>query len=283
LLSALVIALTSTPSTRAQQIEPVPDWLAAAINVDMSVTPAQVRYTVYAGKNGPLPGQATILKWQDVDITSTCVYHGTFGAPDAAGYVAFDGSTTYIDCEAPGIATEWAQLYPTKPLESSLTCNGGAPFFASADVKLGSGTWANPIIAAPSLGVVYSIPRYGAQARSQLGLGSNFSSAPWTPKATGNQLLIGGWNGPGIIAANSQFGWLNYLNSAWVSAFRPITGFTVRHWYQSPNNLTAPVGPTTYMLGTGAHHFQIGHNPIDNSYFKGSLRKASVDPGCPAS
>lgn len=283
LFSAIALFGSSAPAAQAQLVEAEPDWFAAATTVDLSVTPAQVRYTVYAGKNGPLPQMATILKWEVVDITATCTYHGTFGNPDANGYLAFDGVTNYIECAAPGIADKWTNLYPNIPLESDVTCTGGAPLFASADVKLSTGTRNNPIITAPSLNLAYNLPRNNNQVRSQIYLGANYNSTLWAPTASGNQVLAGGWNGPAIIAANDKFGWLNYLDPAWKPGFKPIFGANFRHWYQSPTNLTGMSSPSVYILGTGAHSIYIGHNPTNNTYFKGSLRQAIFDPGCPAS
>jgi len=283
LFSAITLFGGGIPAAQAQLAEPIPEWVAAATSIDLSVSPAQVRYTVYAGKNGPLPQTATVLKVTEVDISSTCIFHGTFGAIDANGYLPFDGITNYIECDAPGIATKWAALYPNKPLESHLTCDGGAPLFASSDVKLSTGTWSNPIITVPNLGLAYSLPRNANQARSQLYLGSTFTSGAWTPTVAGNQLLAGGWNGPAIIAANARFSWLNYLDPAWKPAFKPIFGTNFRHWYQPPNTLTNMLSPTVYTLGTGSHSVYIGFNPNDSSYFKGSLRKAIFDPGCPIS
>lgn len=283
LFSAIALFGSSAPTAQGQMVEPVPEWLAAAISVNFAVVPAQVKYTVYGGKNGPQAQTATILKLEETDITSTCTYYGSFGAPDANGYLPFDGVTNYIKCDAPGIADKWNALYPTIPLESPMTCDGGAPLFASADVKLASGTRSNPIIFTPDIGLGYSLPRTLNQARSQLFLGGNVTSAAWTPLASGNQLLAGGWNGPGMIAAASKFGWLNYLNAGWVPAYKPLMGTSLRHWYQSPNMLTTLSSPISYPLGTGPHEVYIGHNPADGSYFKGSLRQAVFDPGCPAS
>jgi hypothetical protein len=274
----------STPATTAQIIEPEPDWLAVAISVDFSVSPARFGHTVYAGKNDPATQTATILDWEHTDMTSSCTFHGVFSAPDANGYQRFDGTTNYIECDTPGIASEWLDMYPDVPLESHLTCDGGSPLFASTDGKLSPGTRPNPIITTSNLGINYYLPRQLNQARSQFRMGSaTYSSNWWLPSTSNNQVLIAAWNGPAIIAADSQFNWMNYLDPAWEAGIRPVSGYSARHWYQSPNNLTSMASIGAYTLNTLPQTVYFGYDPATNNYFKGSLRKAIVDPGCPAS
>jgi hypothetical protein len=301
LIVALFAALLAgaTPAASARVNEPVPDWVAAAVRADFSVTPFRVTYTVYAGKNSFVPPSsytATILKWRTVDISRTCVVKGSLGAPDASGYVLFDGST-HVECDAPGIAQLWAQLYPAWPaLPASLVCpcnydaapgQAGpiAPLFGSADARLATGTFRNPVISAPDLGVSLSLPTNLGVARTRLDLTANaITSQNWSLAAAGNQVLLGGINGPAIVAADSTFGWLSYLNAGWKAPFGAVFGQQMRHWYQSPSNLTnAAPAPNSYALATGAHTVYIGVNPGSGEHFTGSIRTAIVDPGCPIS
>lgn len=292
---AAVLLVGAIPTPPARAAEPDPDWLAVAIQADFSVSPWRVIYTVYAGKNNLVTNTATILKWKHIDVTGTCAVDGNLGAPDANGYVVFDGATR-IKCDTPGIAIIWAELYPNKPaLPATLTCpcrdgtptDDFAPLFGSADARLVAGTFQNPVIAAPALGMSLSLPRNGNLARSRIDfdlLNDYVNSSSWSPKNAGNQLLLGGLNGPGIIAADAQFGWLQYLNTPWRPVFQPILGSELRHWYQAPNNWSnvAPV-PSSYQLFTGAHEVYIGYNPDTGQYFNGAIRKGIIDPGCPSS
>lgn len=291
---AAALLVGATPAATARATEPAPTWMAVAITVDFTLTPWRVGYTLYAGKNNP----ATVLKWAHRDITGTCVVDGTLGVPDANGYMSFNGATR-IRCQAPGMAALWAELYPNRPgLPPQLTCpcrdggptNSFGPLYASADARVVQsvlGTVQNPVIAAPDLGITYSLPvMNGTQSRSRIELnpGITIDSSVWSANNAGNQVLLGGINGPAIIAADTQFGWLGYLNSSWKTPFASVFGPELRHWYQAPNTLTnvTPV-PTSYQLSTSPHQVYIGFNPTTNQYLRGSLRKGVVDPGCPAS
>jgi hypothetical protein len=209
---------------------------------------------------------------------------GNLGPPDAHGYVQFDGATS-IECETPGIAPIWAELYPAAtPLETHISCpcQLGAPLFAGADARIAPGARPNPVIAAPELGMIYSLPRDGGKARSRIVIGGgSYASHSWSVENRGNQLLLGGLNGPAIIAADAQFGWMGYLDPAWKVSFEPLLGLAMGHWYQSPASFTSvsPV-PSSYTLFTAAHRFHIGYNPVTDEYFNGALRKAVIDPGC---
>lgn len=282
-LVALALALVPGPTARARpttQAQPL--WSAWALSADFAGGQLKVLYKAYIATydNPPI-----IVGAYDEEITDTCVT-STGGPISFAGdYAVFDGSY-YITCTVPSWrdsvrslnANYWPVYTPT-----IVATVGDGPVWAAADVVLDPLTSNNPVLDASDLGLAFSLPRNGGNARAVLSLSNgNLTSPNWAANdVAGNRMLIGTF-GPGISAFHKTYGWLSFLNHAnWQNYFSTnANGLVFASWVESPVRRDWRVAPfASYTLATGGGEVTIGYNQSTGSYFRGKIRSIRVDPG----
>ena len=167
LLAIITLALAVLLAPKASAT-PSADWAAWAITADFKGGALQVVYTVYTGTQAP---NAQVLASSSQDITASCTVSGLSFLGD---YGVFNGSTM-IACPVPSwrdavfaLDSSLSQAHRNKVTEIP----GTGPLWAAADVILDPGTSDNPVVDASDLGMVFSMPRAGATARTRLTLSS---------------------------------------------------------------------------------------------------------------
>ena len=288
LLLVLAALLAAGLPPRAAGAAGSPTWAAWAITVDFPGQQLRVKYIAYTGTNGP---PAAVISSSELDITTSCTVQGpplTFDGD----YALFDGQT-YIGCAVPSWRDQIAALAPASTVARSNQVTGDpgyGPIWAAADVRLTSATpttSANPVLDAQDLGMVFSLPSIrqpnnSIVAQTKLSLSSGaFASPGWTADTTaGNRTLIGE-DGPAIVAADAQFGWLSFLsNPAWRTFFtNQVTGMTLGSWAEAPSASWKRTSVPAYQLKTGSGTVYIGYSPSTGARFVGEIRSIRFDPG----
>ncbi|HET9222172.1 MAG TPA: hypothetical protein VFO07_06700 [Roseiflexaceae bacterium] len=277
LLAIITLMLTALPVPKAGAT-PAADWAAWAITADFKGGALQVVYTVYTGTQAP---NAQVLASSSQDITASCTVSGlTFSGE----YGVFNGSTM-IACPVPSWRDAVFALDPSlgQGHKNKVTeIPGTGPLWAAADVILDPGTSDNPVVDASDLGMVFSLPRSGATARTRLTLSSgSYVSPNWNAdNLAGNRTLIGA-DGPVIVAIDKEFGWLDFLKAPdWSNYFNGVNGMQVGYRTEGTNvwqGVQSAAAP--YTLKTTAGTVNIGYNSKTGTYFRGRIRSIRFDPG----
>jgi hypothetical protein len=159
---------------------------------------------------------------------------------------------------------------------------GGGPLWAAADVVLDAVTSDNPVLDAKELGMVFSLPRTGATARTKIALNSGAYVSPrWNVDNTaGNRALMGA-DGPAIVAVDDEFGWMSFLKAPdWQNYFSGVAGTQIG--YRTEGTVASQgvqSGSAPYMLKTTAGTMYIGYSPSSGAHFRGKIRAIRFDPG----
>jgi hypothetical protein len=272
---ALMAAVSPAPAARATTAS---DWAAWAITADFTGGALQVVYTAYTGTQAP---NAQVNASSSQDITASCTVSGLTFSGD---YGVFNGSTM-ISCPVPS----WRdQIFALDPSLAQATSNkvtqvpGGGPLWGAADVIPDPGTGDNPVLDARDLGMVFSLPRNGATARTKITLSSgSYVSANWNvDNMAGNRTLMGA-DGPVIVAIDDTLGWIDFLKSPdWENHFNTVSGMEIGYrtegvgTWQDVQFAGAP-----YTLKTAAGTVYIGYSPGSGAHFRGKIRAIRFDPG----
>jgi hypothetical protein len=277
LLAIITLIMAALPAPKASAVTAA-DWAAWAITADFKGGALQVVYTTYTGKQAP---NAQVLAFSSQDITASCTVSGLTYSGD---YGVFNGSTM-IACPVPSWRDAVHALDPALKQGSSNKSTeipGTGPLWAAADVILDPGTSDNPVVDASDLGMVFSLPRAGATARTKITLSSGAYVSPnWNAdNMAGNRALLGA-DGPVIVAIHDEFGWLDFLKAPdWSNYFNGVSGTQIGHRtegtsvWQGVQSATAP-----YTLKTTAGTVYIGYNSKTGAYFRGRIRSIRFDPG----
>jgi hypothetical protein len=272
---ALLAAITPMPAAGASVAA---DWAAWAITADFKGGALQVVYTAYTGTQAP---NAQVLNSSSQDITASCSVSGLTFSGD---YGVFNGSTM-ISCPIPSWRDSIGALDPSLSQANSNKVTelpGTGPLWAAADVILDPGTADNPVLDAKDLGMIFSLPRSGATARTKIALNSgSYVSSNWNvDNVAGNRTLMGA-DGPVIVAIDDTFGWLDFLTApAWETYFNTVAGSEIGYraegmgTSQGVQSANAP-----YTLKTTAGTVNIGYSPSTGAHFRGKIRAIRFDPG----
>jgi hypothetical protein len=272
---ALITAALPAPTARASV---APAWAAWAITADFKGGAMQVVYTAYIGTQPP---NAEVLAWSSQDITTSCSVSGLTFSGD---YGVFNGSTM-ISCPVPS----WRdQIFALDPSLAQARGNkvtevpGGGPLWAAADVILDPSTGENPVVDARDLGMVFSMPRAGATARTKITLNSgSYVSGSWNvDNLAGNRTLMGA-DGPVIVAIDDALGWIDFLKSPdWQNYFNSVSGAEIGYRTEGPGTWQGVQSASApYTLKTTAGTVYIGYSPSTGAHFRGKIRAIRFDPG----
>jgi hypothetical protein len=278
LLLALIALCTAALPTPAARANTASAWAAWAITADFTGGALSVVYTAYTGTQAPNP---QVNAWSSQDITASCSVSGLTFSGD---YGVFNGSTM-IACPVPAWRDAIGALDPALAQASSgkvTQVPGGGPLWAAADVVLDQVTGENPVLDAKDLGMVFSLPRSGATARTKIALNSGAYVSPnWSAdNMAGNRVLMGA-DGPAIVAIDSEFGWMSFLKAPdWQNYFNAVTGAQIGYRAEGPiisQGMQSASAP--YTLKTSAGTVYIGYSPSSGAHFRGKIRAIRFDPG----
>jgi hypothetical protein len=278
LLLAIIALMTAVLPAPAAGQSVAADWAAWAITADFKGGALQVVYTAYTGTQPP---NAQVLAWSSQDITASCSVTGLTFSGD---YGVFNGSTM-ISCPVPSWRDSIGALDPSLSQANSNKVTellGEGPLWAAADVILDPVAGENPVLDARDLGMIFSMPRNGATARTRISLNSGAYVSPnWNvDNAAGNRTLMGA-DGPVIVAIDDTFGWLDFLKAPeWENFFNGVTGPEIGHRTEGMGAWQGVQSATTpYTLKTTAGTVYIGYSPTTGAHFHGRIRALRFDPG----
>lgn len=276
LLLALVALIAALPAPAARA-STTSAWAAWAITADFTGGVLSVVYTAYTGTQAP---NAQVNAWSSQDITASCSVSGLTFSGD---YGVFSGSTM-ISCPVPSWRDAILALDPSLAQANGSKVTqlpGGGPLWAAADVVLDPVSGENPVLDAKELGMVFSLPRTGATARTKIALNSGaYVSPSWNAdNLLGNRVLMGE-DGPVIVAIDDQFGWMSFLKPDWQSYFSGVTGAQIGYRAEGPlTSQGAQSASAPYTLKTAASTVYIGYSPSTGAHFRGKIRAIRFDPG----
>jgi hypothetical protein len=278
LLLAIITLMVIALPAHAARATPAADWAAWAITADFKGGALQVVYTAYTGTQAP---NAQVNAWFSDDITASCSVSGLTFSGD---YGIFD-SSTMISCPVPSWRDTIRALDPSLAQANGnkvVEFPGGGPLWAAADVVLDPGTADNPVLDAKDLGMVFSLPRAGATARTKIALSSGaYVSPSWNVDGMAGNRTLMGEDGPVIIAIDDEFGWMDFLTAPnWQNHFNGVAGLEIGHWTQWTST-SRGVQPASapYTLKTTAGTIYIGYSPSTGAHFRGKIRAIRFDPG----
>jgi hypothetical protein len=93
--------------------------------------------------------------------------------------------------------------------------------------------------------------------------------------------MLIGEDGPAIVAADAQFGWLSFLaNPAWRNFFtNQVVGQTIGSWAEAPGASWKQSPVPAYQIKTRSSVVYIGYSPSTGARFYGQIRSIRFDPG----
>ncbi len=226
----------------------------------------------------------TPLAERTLDISADCQ---VFGAPlIASARMSFDGVDDYVTCDIP----DYVEIFAEMDAElAECRCFYTSPPWATANLAAAYVGGVRPVLYHPRLQLeveaIDPLAKVVAYFTLQFfGGGSDTWESNQFPvfRSDGHQIW-GGYNPVRFVANFKDRSWFKFLSTAkFADALKPALASGFWLWESAVDGVHDPVDmPDSFGLGPGSTVY-IGHNPTANSYFRGSLVTAVIDPGCRA-